>query len=335
MNERFQPWDVAWHHALYGPDGFYRRCEGPAGHFATSVQGIPGVDVALANTVLGLAESCRAEVIVDFACGRGELLTSIHRLLAEAERAGTTSDSPALMGVDVVARPDEVPQDCEWVTSSGGGCVPALPLAGRRALVIAHEWLDVVPTPVAEADADGTWRQVLVAADGEESVGSPLAGDELTWAQRYRPEPLPGERLEIGLPREAAWRALLHEVKRSAAPGSLVVGVDYAFTRDRVPPLGTLTGFAGGSQTSPIPDGSCDLTSHVAVDGLDVDSFTTQRDLLFEMFGSQPLEVVPIELARTNPPEYLARLSARSAFTTATNPDGLGRFVWWFRELAD
>ena len=35
------PWQRAWQDALYGAHGFYRRAEGPAGHFATAVQGAP------------------------------------------------------------------------------------------------------------------------------------------------------------------------------------------------------------------------------------------------------------------------------------------------------
>ena len=41
----------AWAQALYGPSGFYRQAAGPAGHFATSAQGLPGVDELLADLV--------------------------------------------------------------------------------------------------------------------------------------------------------------------------------------------------------------------------------------------------------------------------------------------
>ncbi|MCZ9338904.1 hypothetical protein NGM37_14085, partial [Streptomyces sp. TRM76130] len=42
--------------------------------------------------------------------------------------------------------------------------------------------------------------------------------------------------------------------------------VDYAHTADARPPFGTLTGFRGGRETRPVPDGSCDITAHVALD---------------------------------------------------------------------
>lgn len=334
MTSTFRPWHEAWHDALYGDDGFYRRHEGPAGHFATSAQGIPGVDAVLANAVLALADRADADVIVDFACGRGELLTSIAELAGE--------QGPRLVGVDIVERPRDLPRVIEWVRSEGGGYVPAEELASvladQRALVIAHEWLDVVPTPIAELDGDGHWREVLVASDGEERLGERLNHEVETWigenrATSMRGSPMPGERVEIGLPRDAAWRELVDAVRQGAEPGSLVIGVDYFVTCETMPPLGTLTGFANGSQTTPIPNGSVDITSHVTVDSLDIDSYVTQRELLFDLFGHAPLDVVPVELARTNPPEYLARLSARSAFAAATARDGLGGFAWWFKQL--
>ena len=40
------PWREAWHDALYGPAGFYRSAEGPAGHFTTSTHGPLGAALA-------------------------------------------------------------------------------------------------------------------------------------------------------------------------------------------------------------------------------------------------------------------------------------------------
>ena len=316
-------WADAWHDSLYGERGFYRRDEGPAGHFATSAQGIPGVDVVLANAVVALADSHDADVIVDFACGRGELITACHELDPERN----------LVGVDVVARPSTVPRLVRWVRSPGGRAVPCLGLDGRRALVLAHEWLDVVPCPIAEVDDAGRLREVWVDRDGVETLGPPLSGASLAWAQEFWSTASPGERVEVGLARDEAWSSLVEAVTREAAPGSVVVGVDYAHTGTRRPPLGTLTGYANGSQTSPIPDGSCDLTAHVAVDSLQTDRHLTQRELLFDLFGTSPLDPVPIGLAHSDPPTYIARLSARSAFAAATASDGLGGFVWWFKQV--
>lgn len=337
-----RPWFDAWRDALYGEAGFYRRDEGPAGHFATSAQGIPGVADILAQTVLAYAERCDAEVVVDFACGRGELLEALARF---------ADPSLELAGVDVVARPSALSDRIAWVPSPGAAAVPGFEfLDGRRALVIAHEWLDVVPCTVAEAGDDGILRSVLVAQDGSESVGEQLAQPELDWVRRWwRPQHdasetsssrgaaaethLPSERVEVGLTRDSAWSNLVENVSRHAAPGSIVVGVDYGHTSATRPPLGTLTGFRDGAECSPIPDGSCDVTAHVAVDSLDADHVTTQRAVMLDLFGDAPLEPVPLDLAHTDPPAYLQRLAVRSALAAAVSPDGLGAFFWWVREL--
>lgn len=322
------PWRDAWQETLYGRDGFYRRDEGPAGHFATSAQGIPGVDEVLAQAIVAMAGRIDADVIVDFACGRGELLGAVSRFV----------DDIALVGVDIVARPTGPSDRISWVRSPGGDAVPSLDIiAGRRALVVAHEWLDVVPCDIAEADDDGALRQVLVTPDGNETLGPPLAPDDDRWVARHAP-PVdgahqPGERVEIGATRDAAWAALVAEVARHAAAGSVVVGIDYACTSATRPAFGTLTGFRGGSECAPVPDGSCDVTAHVTLDSLDVDGVRTQREVLLDLFGTAPLEPVPLALATSDPPGYLARLAARSALATATHPSGLGAFAWFTRAI--
>lgn len=375
MSTHPRPWIDAWQDALYGDAGFYRRDEGPAGHFATSAQGIPGVDDILAQAVVAYAERIEARVVVDFACGRGELLESIARF----------APSLALVGVDVVDRPARLDPSITWVRSPGGANRPSLDvIAGRRTLVLAHEWLDVVPCVIAQADDDGTLREVLVDFEGHESLGDTVRGPDLRWATTWWPSHLasathdaaspdhpdinspdarlrsttrpetdrdanserrrdmsrqvrqggwaPGERVEIGRNRDDAWNALVADVARHAAPGSVVVGVDYGHTRASRPPLGTLTGFRDGIECPPTPDGSCDVTAHVVVDSLDVDHVATQREVLLDLFGEQPLAPVPHQLAHTDPPAYLQRLAVRSALGAAVSPDGLGAFHWFVRE---
>lgn len=444
------PWIDAWQDALYGERGFYRRDEGPAGHFATSAQGIPGVADVLAQTLLAYAERAEVEVVVDFACGRGELLDAL---------AQFAEPSLALVGVDVVDRPGGLDDRIEWQRSPGGRQVPSLDfLDGRRTLVFAHEWLDVVPCVVAEADDEGRLREVHVEPDGTESLGDLLDEEHVAWARRWwpgqttdesdlrpgdsstalaestrgaydearnrngtpssptalaestlgayaevgsrdgttpsspaalaestrgaydeagnssgnpstpqaaaatgnrdtttspsaitthpghaaepvvAPEPsmrwVPGERVEIGASRDAAWSALAAAVIRDAGAGSVVVGVDYGHTRESRPPLGTLTGFRDGAEYAPLPDGSCDVTAHVATDSLDTDHVTTQRAVVLDLFGEEPLAPVPRDLARTDPPAYLQRLAARSALGAAVSRDGLGAFHWFVRETS-
>ena len=305
----------AWADALYGEGGFYRRPEGPAGHFATSAQG--GTAGVLAAALLELARREHLTTFVDVACGRGELLAAMAEVAVPSLR---------LVGVDVIDRPAGLPERVEWVRSPGGRDLPDL---GRldEALVLAHEWLDVVPCPVAEADDDGVLREVLVAPDGAEHFGAPLGGADLAWTQQWWPGPhSPGDRVEVGRARDEAFAGLVDRVG-----SGLVVAVDYAHTRDDRPVAGTLVGFAHGSLTAPVPDGSCDLTAHVAVDSLGADRLLAQREALrgLGVDGARP----SLDLARTDPAGYLTALGAASQAAALTS-GGPGGFVWALRRVA-
>ena len=91
------PWREAWHEALYGPRGFYRRPEGPAGHFTTSTHGPLGVQ--LADALGRLADREGVHHVVDVGCGRGELLDRTRRTAprpaAHRRRRGRASGRPA------------------------------------------------------------------------------------------------------------------------------------------------------------------------------------------------------------------------------------------------
>lgn len=322
----YRPWIEAWRDALYGKNGFYRRSEGPAGHFATSAQGIPGVDAILAQAVWALAQDAGVSAIVDFAAGRGELLGQLSHLVP---------DEVTLIGVDVVARPGTLPARVSWVVSGGDDDVPDLFLDGRRALVLAHEWLDVVACDVAERDESGQLRRVCVDSRGAEALGEALDSAQAQWVSQWWPEsdPTPGARVEVGLTRDAAWARLVDAVRTQGGAGSVIVGVDYGHTVADRPVFGTLTGFRDGSEASPTPDGCCDITAHVAVDSLGAQSVTTQRELLMSIFGEAPLAPPDIGLAHTDPPRYLEALSVRSAYAAAVAPDGLGGFYWFSTQV--
>ena len=49
---------------------------------------------------------------------------------------------------------------------------------------------------------------------------------------------------------------------------TLALAVDYAHQRENRPALGSLTGFRAGRAVPPRPDGSMDLTTHVAIDAV-------------------------------------------------------------------
>ncbi|WP_345208462.1 SAM-dependent methyltransferase [Fodinibacter luteus] len=311
------PWREAWQGALYGPSGFYRRAEGPAGHFTTAAHGPLGAVLA---TALGtLADREAATHVVDVGCGRGELLTHLHAARPDLR----------LTGVDVVDRPGGLPDAVAWLRSPGG---PALPPGLRDlddVLVVALEWLDVVPCTVAEVVAPGRLAVVLVdPSSGRESHGGPPSPDELEWCVRHWPLDglAPGARVEVGTTRDAAWADLGSRVRRGA-----LLAVDYGHTRGARPAAGTLTAYRAGTTVRPVPDGTCDLTAHVAVDALEHDVLATQRESLRDL-GVDP-GIPPAAHARTDPAAYLAALATASAAAALTDPAGLGGFRWVLRRV--
>jgi SAM-dependent MidA family methyltransferase len=264
--QRVIGWDRAWARALYGPDGFYRRPEGPAGHFRTAAHAA-AAELAAALHRLAAGLGCCA--IVDVGAGRGELLTA----LAATDPAGASSGRARLHGVDVVARPPGLPAGIGWTANPAPqNPLPAsLDLTG--ALLIGWELLDVVPGPILETDGTGVRRQVLVdPATGRERLGPAATGTDLVWAGRWWPgpdgdPPAEGDRVEVGAGRDRFWADL---VRRAVTGGAkALLAVDYAHSRPDRPAAGSLTGFRAGRAVPPVPDGSMDLTTHVALDSVE------------------------------------------------------------------
>nr|WP_192582807.1 SAM-dependent methyltransferase [Streptomyces triticiradicis] len=147
-------------------------------------------------------------------------------------------------------------------------------------------------------------------AGADVSSGAPLAPGE-------------GARAEIGLPRDLAWACAV-----SALDRGLAVAVDYAHFAGGRPPFGTLTGFREGRETAPVPDGSCDITAHVALDAcaLPGGRVVTQRAALraLGVSGARP----PLTLASTDPAAYVRALAGAGQAAELTAPGGLGDFGW-------
>ena len=258
------------------------------------------------------------DTFVDMGCGRGELLEQAHRL------------GPHLhcIGADIVTRPN-LSEPIGWFQSPGGAHLPDELSGLTGALVIANEWLDVVPCPIAQMDDGGELREVLVnLSSGEEQLGDPVSSTDRLWCERFWPihRLAPGDRVEIGATRDTAWDGLLSRIS-----SGLAVAVDYGHTIDSRPGPGTLTGFRDGRQVSPVPDGSCDLTAHVAMDSLTHDSMVDQRTALKGLGVSG--ETPPSDLARRSPAEYLQSLSTASVATLLTAKGGLGDFLWAFTRV--
>ncbi|MFH8608961.1 SAM-dependent methyltransferase [Streptomyces sp. NPDC018029] len=299
--------------ALYGPGGFYRRPEGPAGHFRTSVHASPLYAGAVARllTRLDAALGHPDEVaFVDMGAGRGELTAAVLAALPPDVAARVRA-----YAVELAERPADLDGRVEWRTA---------PPAGVTGLLFANEWLDNVPLDIAEVAADGTPRRVLVSDDGTESLGGPVEGPDADWLARWWPlDAEPGLRAEIGRPRDEAWAAAVATLTRG-----LAVAVDYAHTRDARPPFGTLTGFREGRETAPVPDGSCDITAHVALDACASEgaALLTQRAALggLGVSGARP----PLALASEDPAAYVRALTRAGEAAELTAPSGLGDFGW-------
>jgi SAM-dependent MidA family methyltransferase len=321
------------HRALYGPDGFFVTAA-PGEHFRTSVHASPLFTGALARLLVRVDEALdrpKTLSVIDVGAGRGELLLALRRA-APAELAARLR----LTAVEMAPRPATLPEDVAWL--------PELPREPVIGLLVATEWLDNVPLDVAALDPAGTARYVRI----DDSLGEPLAPPDAAWLDRWWPL-RPGTRAEIGAPRDAAWAAAVAAVTRG-----LALAVDYGHLANDRPPLGTLTGYRSGRQVPPVPDGSCDLTAHVAFDavaaaptaavasgalatstsgpiaaaapGLPAPMLLRQREALHALgvSGARP----PLAQSSTDPAGYLRALASAGAAAELTEPAGLGGHFW-------
>ena len=342
-------WRGATLAALYGTDGaggFYRRPEGPAGHFRTSVHASPLFAAAVARLLCRVDEALGRPASLDFvdmAAGRGELVTGVLAALPTDVAARTRA-----YAVEIAGRPEGLAPRITWLPE------PPPQVTG---LFFANEWLDNVPVEVAEVDDAGVARLVLVRDDGTERLGDPVTGAEARWLARWWPLPAEeGLRAEIGLPRDTAWASAVSRVSRG-----LAVAVDYAHTSGSRPPFGTLTGFREGRETAPVPDGSCDITAHVALDSCaeagakacaeagakaacaEADATADgeacgeagapeHASLLLQRAALRALGITgarpPLALASTDPSAYVRALAGAGEAAELTAPGGLGDFGW-------
>ncbi|MFL6090608.1 MAG: SAM-dependent methyltransferase [Aeromicrobium sp.] len=293
----FVPWRDAWNEALYGTDGVFVTAR-PAQHFRTAVT---SSDV-FAEAVARMAREEGLTTIVDVGAGGGELLAR----LSVIDRGLT------LVGVDLAPRPEHLPDTIAWHRK-----VP-LEFDG---LLLAHEWLDNIPCEVVELDDDGDVRMVLVDPEtGHERLGHPIDSE---WLDAWWPLTEPGQRAEIGQPRDEAWAQAVECVT------GLAIAIDYGHLVDARPPYGSLASYREGKEVDVRPDGTRDVTAHVAVDAV-ADRvgacLERQRDALARLGvdGSRP----PLELAHTDPPAYLSGLSRSGDAAELRARGGWGDF-WW------
>ena len=290
-----RPWSEAAEHALYGPDGFFVR-SAPAAHFRTSVTASPAYAAAVRRLAGRVDEALgRPDPfdLVDVGAGRGELLSAL-------------PDVPARWRLTAVERAPDPGGPHRWLAE-----VPEL-----TGLLFANEWLDDVPLDVVE---DG--RLVLVDDAGRERPGPAAPPELLDWARRWWPGP---GRVEVGLSRDRAWAAAVARVGRGAA-----VAVDYGHLADDR--RATLTGYRAGRRVPPVPDGSCDVTAHVALDSC---AAATGSRVLRQRGALRALGVSgALPAYGGDPRAYAAALSAASSAAALLDPAGLGGFGWLVREV--
>ncbi|RKN31010.1 SAM-dependent methyltransferase [Micromonospora musae] len=330
-------WRDAMDRALYGPGGFFVSGSGPADHFRTSVHASPVFAAALLRVIeqvdAALGHPDRLDV-VDVGAGRGELL----RALAGMQPA--TAARLRLTAVELAPRPDDLPDEITWRAE-----IPS----GMTGLLLATEWLDNVPLDIA-VHTEGGWRYLLVdPATGEESIGDPVGPEDAEWLATWWPVPgsdpadstgpetatATDARAEIGRSRDEVWAEAVRHVDRG-----LALAVDYGHLRAERPIGGTVTGYRGGRQVPPVPDGSCDVTAHVALDSVASAgervarcsyTLSSQREALRALGadGGRP----PLTLAGTDPAGYVRALAAASTVAELTDPAGLGGHRWLWQPV--
>jgi SAM-dependent MidA family methyltransferase len=290
--------------ALYGPAGFYRTAGAPGRHFRTAAH----TGAVWARAIARLVDRVDVALgrpddftVVEMGAGGGELLAGL---------AALGPDRWSLVGVDVAPRPAGLPAQLDWRDETP---------ASFAGVLLAVEWLDVVPVDVVERTEDGA-RIVEVNDAGEERLGPLLVAEDRDWLARWWPLPEVGDRAEIGRPRDEAWRNAVARIDRGVA-----VAVDYAAVPAR-DVAGTLTGYQEGRQVVPVPDGSMDITAHVRFESLVADTervVLSQRDALRRLGvdGRRP----SYDGEATS---YLEDLSRAGDEAELIDPSGLGAFTW-------
>jgi SAM-dependent MidA family methyltransferase len=299
----------AMRRALYGDGGFF-TVERPADHFRTSALASPLFAEAIAALTVRLDEALGSPDpfhLVDVGAGRGELLTRVLAALPGGLRHRTD------------------PTAVEVVEHDGGPWRTDIP-GGITGLLLATEWLDNVPVDLVALDEAGRRRYL----EHDLTLGDPVPpGADAAWLDAWWPLHEPGQRAEIGLPRDEAWAAAVGAVDRG-----LALSVDYGHLADRRPPLGTLTGFRAGREVEPVPDGSCDLTVGVAFDSARLAPRVPRNDLLTQREALRRLGISggrpPLAQASTDPAGYLKALARAGEAAELTDLQGLGGH-WWLR----
>lgn len=328
------------------------------------------IDPTVARTVLMQVVDVDARLrhparltVVDIGANDGQLLTDLLSL-CRLEHPGLAARLHPV-AIEVRGRPASADRQITWITGEAPAALQAVMPVGQpvEGVVIAHEWLDTIPCDVVEIGREGQPCLVMVDPHGRESIGPSLwdasqCAQEgidpyplLDWLDRWwpsampttflddGPDPIPGMRAEIGLTRDTALAAAAALVRR----GRIIV-VDYGHTLEQRDvgrfDQGSLVGYRDGRGVAPVPDGSCDITAHVALDACAhaavtaVEalgrrasfSITQQRDVLSAAGVSGRLP--DIGLVSVDSAAYARQLESAAVAVELLEPEGLGGFMW-------
>jgi SAM-dependent MidA family methyltransferase len=107
----------------------------------------------------------------------------------------------------------------------------------------------------------------------------------------------------------------------------VLVAVDYAHDRSSRPPGGSMTGYRAGRAVPPVPDGSCDITSHVALDACAAAGTAAGAEQTVLLAQRVALPALGVTSPRGDRDDLLA-LAARGEVGELLDPGGLGGFTW-------
>ena len=326
-----QSWVEAW----TGSANTFYSGQWPADHFATAPSHSTAVAEGLVHHLsyaiehlhdggyFGVIDVC------EVGGGDGTLMTQVLALAVQQHPAVEFRSRV----IELRPRPPQLASTIEWIHGPMETHLPE----SIRGLIFAHEVLDDVPLTLAQYDESLALRQVMVnSATGDEELGEPISAKDREWVSRWWPHQSVGGRVEIGASRDQVWAAIASTVSTGIA-----IAIDYAHNQEQRSlgsfARGTLTGFRNGYACQPVPDGSMNITAHVALDACAVaaeractprpvtTALSSQRDIL----GVLDYSDAPPQ----SPHDALVAIAQHSQRELVRDTQGFGAFAWLIHHI--